>query len=52
MKKKREISLLGIGMFCLVTLIISCSEKVDEEASVGDLIIEPLVGIGPVKFGM
>jgi hypothetical protein len=52
MKKKREISLLGIGMFCLVTLIISCSEKVDEEASVGELIIEPLVGIGPVKFGM
>jgi hypothetical protein len=51
MKNKREILLLGMGMLCLVTLI-SCNNKADEEASVDELIIEPLVGIGPVKFGM
>jgi hypothetical protein len=51
MKNKREILLLGLGMLCLVTLI-SCNDKADEEASVDELIIEPLVGIGPVKFGM
>ncbi|OHB64407.1 MAG: hypothetical protein A2168_07330 [Planctomycetes bacterium RBG_13_50_24] len=42
---------MGLGTLCLVTLI-SCNEKADEEAPVGELIIEPLVGIGPVKFGM
>ena len=51
MKYKREILLLGLGMLCLVVLI-SCTKKADEEASVDELIIEPLVGIGPVKFGM
>jgi len=51
MKKKREILLLGLGMLCLVTLI-SCNDKADEEASVDELIIEPLVGIGPVKFSV
>jgi len=51
MKNKREILLLGLGTLCLVTLI-SCNDKADEEASVGELIIEPSVGIGPVKFGM
>ncbi|HUT46347.1 MAG TPA: hypothetical protein VMX36_08675 [Sedimentisphaerales bacterium] len=51
MKNKREILLLGLGTLCLVTLI-SCNEKADEEAPVGELIIEPLAGIGPVKFGM
>jgi hypothetical protein len=51
MKNKREILLLGLGMLCLVTLI-SCNDKADEKASVDELIIEPLVGIGPVKFGM
>ena len=51
MKNKREILLLGLGALCLVALI-SCNEKEDEEAPVGELIIEPLVGIGPVKFGM
>jgi hypothetical protein len=51
MKHKRDILLLGLGAICLVALI-SCKEKADKEASVDELIIEPLVGIGPVKFGM
>jgi len=51
MNNKREILLLGLGVLCLVVLI-SCREKADEEASVDELIIEPLVSIGPVKFGM
>ena len=51
MKNKREILFLGLCMLCLVTLI-SCSNKAEEEASIDELIIEPLVGIGPVKFGM
>jgi len=51
MKNKREFKFLGLCMLCLVTLI-SCSNKADEEASIDELIIEPLVGIGPVKFGM
>ena len=42
---------MGLGALCLVTLI-SCNKKADEEAPVGELIIEPLVGIGPVKFGV
>jgi hypothetical protein len=50
MKNKRKILLLGIGMLCLANLI-SCNEKADEEASADELIIEPLVGIGPVNFG-
>ena len=51
MKNRREILLFGLGMLCIVALI-SCSKKADEEALVDELIIEPLVGIGPVKFGM
>jgi hypothetical protein len=51
MRKKREILLFGLGTLCLVALI-SCNKKADEEALVDELIIEPLVGIGPVKFGM
>ena len=51
MKNKREILSLAMGTLCLVTLI-GCNNKSDEEASAGELIIEPLVGIGPVKFGM
>ena len=51
MRNKREILLFGLGTLCIVTLI-SCNEKADEEALVDELIIEPLVGIGPVKFGM
>jgi hypothetical protein len=51
MKNKREILFLGLCMLCLITPI-SCNDKADEEASVDELIIEPLVGIGPVKFGM
>ncbi len=51
MKNKREILLLGLGTLCLVALL-SCNDKTDEETSVSELIIEPLVGIGPVKFSM
>ncbi len=51
MRNKRVILLFGLGALCIVTLI-SCSKKADEEALVEGLIIEPLVGIGPVKFGM
>lgn len=51
MKKKRKILLLGLGAFCSITLM-SCNDKADEEASVDELIIEPLGGIGPVQFGM
>ena len=51
MRNKREILLFGLGTLCLVTMI-SCNEKADEEALADELIIEPLVGIGPVKFGM
>ena len=51
MRNKREILRLCLGMLCLITLI-SCSKKVDEEAQADELIIEPLVGIGPAKFGM
>ena len=51
MRNKREILLFGLGTLCLVTLI-SCNQKADEEALVDELIIEPLVGIGPVQFDM
>jgi len=51
MRNKRGILLFSLGTLCIVTLI-SCSKKADEEALVDELIIEPLVGIGPVKFGM
>ena len=51
MKNKCEILLFCLGTLCIVALI-SCSKKADEEALVEELIIEPLVGIGPVKFGM
>ena len=51
MKNKLEILLLGLGTFCLITLI-NCNDKSDEKISVDELIIEPLVGIGPVQFGM
>ena len=51
MRNKRGILLFSLGTLCIVALI-SCSKKADEEALVDELIIEPLVGIGPVKFGM
>ena len=51
MKNKREILLFCLGTLCIVAMI-SCIKKADEEALVDELIIEPLVGIGPVKFGM
>ena len=51
MRKKREILLFGLVTLCIVALFC-CSKKADEETLVDELIIEPLAGIGPVKFGM
>lgn len=47
----REILLFSLLTLCLVTLL-SCAKKADTENTVEELIIEPLVGIGPVRFGM
>jgi len=43
--------LFSLLTLCLVALL-SCAKKADKEEPVDDLIIEPLVGIGPVRFGM
>ena len=51
MKIGREILLFSLLTLCLVTLL-SCAKKADTEDTVEELIIEPLVGIGPVRFGM
>lgn len=32
--------------------LVSCSKKAEEGEAVEELIVEPLVGIGPVQFGM
>lgn len=51
MKTVKEILLLSLLMVSLLALV-SCAKKVDEDESRDELIIEPLVGIGPVRFGM
>jgi hypothetical protein len=51
MKAKREILLLSLLMVPLVVLI-GCGKKAAEEEPPDKLTIEPLVGIGPVRFGM
>ncbi len=51
MKTGKEILLLSLLMVSLLALV-SCAKKVDEDESRDELIIEPLVGIGPVQFGM
>ena len=50
MKTKRNILLLGLLLSSLAAWT-GCGKKADEEPQ-GELIIEPLVGIGPVRFGM
>ena len=51
MKTEKEIFLLSLLMVSLLALV-SCAKKVDEDESRDEIIIEPLVGIGPVQFGM
>ena len=51
MKKGREILLLSLLMVSLPALV-SCGKKADEEEATEELIVEPLVGIGEVQFGM
>jgi len=51
MKTEKEILLLSLLMVSLLALV-SCAKKVDEDESRDEIIIEPLVGIGPVQFGM
>ena len=50
MKTEKEILLLSLLMVSLLALV-SCAKKVDEDEPSDELIIEPLVGIGPVRFG-
>ena len=51
MKTKKEILLLSLLMVPLVVLA-GCGKKTTEDKLPDKLIIEPLVGIGPVSFGM
>ena len=50
MKTKRDILLLSLLTLSLTTWM-GCGKKASEEPR-KELIIEPLVGIGPVRFGM
>ena len=51
MKTEKEILLLSLLTLCLAALV-GCGKKVDEDELPDKLIIEALVGIGPVRFGM
>ncbi|MHC4395157.1 MAG: hypothetical protein ACYS1A_05840 [Planctomycetota bacterium] len=51
MKTGRAILLFGLLTFCLVALV-GCGKKADKDEPHEGLIIEALVGIGPVEFGM
>ena len=51
MKAEKEILLLSLLMVSLLALV-SCAKKADKDESRDELIIEALVGIGPVQFGM
>ncbi len=51
MRNARGILLSGLLVLCL-TALPGCGKKAGEEESPDKLVIEPLVGIGPVKFGM
>ncbi len=51
MKAEKEILLLSLLMVSLLALV-SCAKKVVEDERGDQLIIEPLVGIGPLQFGM
>ena len=51
MKSKREILLFSLFMLCIVAFVAG-GKKTDENKPSDDLVIEALVGIGPIKFGM
>jgi hypothetical protein len=51
MRNARIILLSGLLALCLVALP-GCGKKATEEEASDMLVIEPLVGIGPVRFGM
>ncbi len=51
MKTKRNILLLSLITLSLAALA-GCGKKAGEEEPPEELVIEPLVGIGPVRFGM
>jgi len=51
MKMERNILLFSLLTLCLVVWI-GCGKKAGEEGPSEELVIEPLVGIGPVRFGM
>lgn len=51
MKTGREILLFSLLSLCLAALV-GCGKKADKDKPRDELIIEPLVGIGPVRFGM
>ena len=51
MKTERNILLFSLLTLCLVAWI-GCGKKAGEEEPPEELVIEPLVGVGPVRFGM
>ena len=51
MKNARDVLLLSSLAICL-TVAAGCGKKAGEGEPPGRLILEPLVGIGPVTFGM
>ncbi|MHC4726652.1 MAG: hypothetical protein ACYS17_05430 [Planctomycetota bacterium] len=50
MKTEKEILLLSLLMVSLLVLV-GCAKKADVSELNDEIIIEPLVGIGPVRFG-
>jgi hypothetical protein len=51
MKYRREFLFLALFTLCLVAFI-GCGKKTDKDKPGDDLVIEALVGIGSVQFGM
>ena len=51
MKTEKEILLLSLLMVSLLALV-GCAKKADENESLDEILIEPLVGVGSVQFGM
>lgn len=51
MRSGREVLLLSLLTLCLAALV-GCGKKAAEDEPSGKLMIEPLVGIGPVRFRM
>ncbi|MHC4430772.1 MAG: hypothetical protein ACYTBS_02920 [Planctomycetota bacterium] len=51
MRDARNVLLLGSLAICL-TVAAGCGKKAGEDEPLDKLILEPLVGIGPVRFGM